>query len=942
MRLVRPLEEFASLLNTVQAPSRYIGGEFGATIKAHAEKDTLYNVVVAFPDLYEIGMSNLAIKIIYNALNALPDVRCERVFAPDVDFERLLRERHVPLYSLETGMPLASVDFIGFSIGYELGATEVLAMLDTGGIPLLAAERGEGCPIVIAGGCGMTNPAPFADFFDAVMIGEAEGGLFDMVEELAAMKRRGASRADMLAYVSSKPFIWTKDCTHIARRAVQGDFGLKPSVPSWFPLPNVKPVQDHGVVEIMRGCPNGCRFCHGGIYYRPTRVKSLPLIIEEIDHLVFDAGYREISLNSLSSADFPDIEGLLDTLTERYRGYNVSFQLPSLKVNSMSLPLLEKLSAVRKSGLTFAVETPEEAWQLSLNKEVYAQHLEAIIKEAKAKGWSSAKFYFMVGLPVGDYFGGEGNPGGKTEEETIVDFLLELQKRTHIQCNVNVGVFIPKAHTPYQWVRQLTPEEAARKMDYIYRHLPRGKFKLGRHNYDMTVLEGLLSRGDRRAGKLILGAYLKGARLDAWDEHLAENMRFWNEAFDEAGWDVKGWIYRDWSTDEALPWDGVSLGPAKGFYKKEWEKSVRHLLTQRCQHDCDHPCGICNGREHVSVHSPQEIADSSRGLANKKLVLPPERPESNIPILYRVLFSFRRTDGGEYTAYLAQVEMFRKAILRSNLPFVFTAGFNPLPRLEFATAMSLGIPSLEETATCYLYEPCTPEVFLATMNKVLPPFFRLTEALVFPVTNLRKRETLSQGLWGCQYRYDCADAFAISDFFASQEARPFFAEGSAYRFAPLMQEHGTDYTLISPATAAAFSHGADKPRSFLVEAPASDKKFRAALEAFTGYRWYELVRVQKTHTIALADVSGWTAADEENWRYNNASFHRPAPASVSGAERHVLFMDLYRNIAAINLELINKKKELEAERKEFYALHPDVLKKHQYEDDRKRADGIKR
>lgn len=926
MKLVHPLEDFGPLLNTVQAPSRYIGGEYGAIIKPHAAGEQMYNAVVAFPDLYEIGMSNLAIKIIYNALNALPGVRCERVFAPDVDFEHLLRTTKIPLYSLETGMPLSAVDFLGFSIGYELGATEVLAMLDTGGIPLLAKERSEGCPIVIAGGCGMTNPAPFADFFDAVMIGEAEGGLFTLVEELAAMKRQGAGRAEMLAYVASKPFIWTKDCGHIARRAVQGSFGLEPSVPAWFPQPNAKPVQDHGVVEIMRGCPNGCRFCHAGVYYRPTRVKSLPLIIEEIDHLVFDAGYREISLNSLSSADFPDIEGLLDILTERYKGYNVSFQLPSLKVNSMSLPLLEKLSTVRKSGLTFAVETPEEAWQLSLNKEVYAQHLEAVIREAKAKGWSTAKFYFMVGLPVGDYFGEEGNPGGKSEEETIVDFLLELQKRTHIQCNVNVGVFIPKAHTAYQWVKQLTPEEAARKMDYIYRHLPRGKFKLGRHNYDMTVLEGLLSRGDSRAGQVILGAYRKGARLDAWDEHLAQNMQYWNAAFDEAGWDVKGWIYRDWNLDETLPWDGVSLGPAKAFYQREWQRSLDHLLTQRCMSNCDHPCGICNSKEKVSVHSEQELEKVSASLQNKTIPLPPERPESNIPVLYRVLFNFTRMDGGEYTAYLAQVEMFRKAILRSNLPFVFTVGFNPLPRLEFATAMSLGIPSHEETATCYLYDPCTPEEFIAAMNRVLPPFFHLTEALVFPVTNLRKRETLSQGLWGCQYRYTFAEGVDSNAFFAVPETRTLFEDSNGCRIAPVSDTAGN--SLLSLESTRDFLKLPSKPRSFLLEAPASDKKFRTALETVSGKKWYELAQVEKLHTIARADVSGWTAADEENWRYKNATFQRSSAASDSSSDSRVLFMDLYRTIAAINLELINKKAELEAERKNFYARHPDLREKH--------------
>ena len=328
--LIAPLKIFGSKLNSVQSPSRYVGGEFGITVKPHSDSDEYFNFAVAFPDLYEIAMSNLAVKIIYNGLNLLPNVRCERVFAPDVDFENLLKENNVPLYTIETGIPLFKTDMIGFSIGYELGITEVLAMLDSGKVHLLANERTEDEPIVIAGGCGVTNPAPFSDFFDAFFIGEAEPALFNLVEDLSKLKKNGVSRKELLEFIESKNFIWTKKKhleKKVARRAVQADFGLVPSVSGWFPLPSSKPVQDHGVVEIMRGCPNGCRFCHAGIYYRPMRVKNKNLIIEEIDHLVFDAGYREVSLNSLSSADFPEVSNLLDILNERYKGFNVSFQL---------------------------------------------------------------------------------------------------------------------------------------------------------------------------------------------------------------------------------------------------------------------------------------------------------------------------------------------------------------------------------------------------------------------------------------------------------------------------------------------------------------------------------------------------------------------------------------------------------------------------------------
>ena len=444
MKVINPMEVFGSELCAVQNPSSYIGGEIGTIIKPHADSnqaengkgDDLFNFAIAFPDIYSIGMSNQAIKIIYNGLNARPSVRCERVFAVETDFENLLKKKSIPLYTLETGMPLSSVDMIGFSIGYELGITGVLSILDLGGVPVLKKDRTESDPIVIAGGVGATNPAAFCDFFDAVFIGEAEGGMFDLIEDLGKMKKAGAGRSELLKELRRHPSVWSEnmtmeECGHtLARRAIQENFGLVPSVESFMPLPNIKPVQDHGVVEIMRGCPNGCRFCHAGIYYRPQRIKSRELIFSEIDRLVNEAGYREISLTSLSSADYPDIGGLLEELNLRYANQNVSFQLPSLKVNSFTLPILEQLSEVRKSGLTFAVETPEEAWQLRLNKEVYAQHLVDIITEAKKRGWNKAKFYFMVGLPFPE-------TEEKTEESVIVDFLLDIQEKTRIQCNVN-------------------------------------------------------------------------------------------------------------------------------------------------------------------------------------------------------------------------------------------------------------------------------------------------------------------------------------------------------------------------------------------------------------------------------------------------------------------------------------------------------------------------
>lgn len=898
--LIQPLSVFGAELNSVRSPARYIGGEYGITVKPHADGDSYCNFGIAFPDLYEIAMSNLAVKIIYNGLNRISGVRCERVFAPDTDFEELLRKKNVPLYTLETGMPLYGLDVLAFSIGYELGITEVLAMLDCGRIPLVSDERKEGCPIVIAGGCGVTNPAPIADFFDAIMIGEAEGGLFALAEELKELKDRGASRQEMLSHIESKPFMWTKksclpDGEKTARRAVQAEFGIEPSVPSWLPIASVKPVQDHGVVEIMRGCPNGCRFCHAGIYYRPMRVKRTELIISETDSLVSDAGYREISLNSLSSADFPHVEQLLDTLNERYKGWNVSFQLPSLKVNSLSLGILEKLSTVRRSGLTFAVETPDELWQLSLNKEVYAQHLEEIIQEAKSRGWSTAKLYFMIGLPLGSCLQEDTDsaPAGSegSEEKAIADFLLELQSRTRIQCNVNVGIFIPKPHTAYQWARQISPERAKEKIEWIRQQLPRGKFRLGRHNYDATVLEGLISRGNRDAGAVILDAYRRGARLDAWDEHLELNREYWSKAFENAGWDVNGWIFRSWNLDEPLPWDGVSLGPSKQFFKKEWQKSVSHTLTDRCSSSCTHKCGVCGTGAAGNIVCRSECKETvSDCMKNKTFFQPEIHPQSNIPVLYRVLFSFSKKDGGEFIPYLSQVDLFRRALLRSRLPAVFTSGFNPLPRLEFATAIALGIPSREEIASCCLYSSVDAAEFTETLNSLLPAGFTVTESLVFPVTTLRKREPLSQGLWGCTY--SCR----------------FFSDCDAELFMNSLQMKSIQDSIPQISV-----HGGGSGE-FSISLPCSDKLFRQAAESFSGKKWFELMSLEKTATLAKPEICGWTAADEENWRKDSRNFIK-SQDTVPLSSSPVSFMELYRAIAQINRELIQKKEQLDMERK---------------------------
>lgn len=898
MTLINPVTRFGTKLCSVQNPSSYTGGEFGCTIKPHVQDDSLFNFGMAFPDLYSLGMSNQAIKIIYHGANAKPDVRCERVFAVDRDFEQLLVETDTPLYTLETGMPLNELDMLGFSIGYELGITQILSMLELGKIPLLAKDRGPDDPVVICGGVGATNPQAFSGFFDAVFIGEAEGGMFDLIEELAVLKKNGANRNQILQKFIEHPSVWSvnmsvESCGHdVARRAVFEDFGRNDGIKSYLPLPNIKPVQDQGVVEIMRGCPNGCRFCHAGVYYRPQRVKTKRRIFEEVDLLVHHAGYRKISLTSLSSADYPDIGGLLTELNERYKDENVSFQLPSLKVNSFTMPILEQLSEVRKSGLTFAVETPEEAWQLRLNKEVYAQHLVELIQEAKKHGWNKAKFYFMVGLPFPE-------TDELSEEKVIVDFLIDLQKKTKIQCNVNVGTFIPKPHTAYQWIRQISMEESERKMRYIRENLPKQFFKVGTHDIFTSWLEGLVSRGDERAGRIVLDAYRHGARFAAWEDHLREDRQIWNEAVLRAGFDVNEFVLRERAKDEKLPWDNVSLGPAKNFYIKEWNNSEAEKLTNVCKPDCDHRCGVCNNKVSVNLDTLKD-AQFIPATPPKQTTV---RMLENVPVLYRVIFGYKKANGSQFFAHISHIEMFNRAILCSKLPFVYSLGFNPVPRLEFATTLSLGLESFEEIGSAILYEDISSEKFMELINKTLPPALQITKAFIFPITNQRRRESISGALWGSEYIYDFYDGEEkLSEFLKSQSAQEF------------VQDKNIELIQNGSQLKAILTFKKDRP-------------FRNAIEEFTGKKIFDSCSIKKIQNFAKPEIAGWTPEINEAYQKNldevksheamlklNEEFKNKKVSSRDIVEsdygEKTTYWELYERIALVNKKLIRQRDEM--------------------------------
>ncbi|MBM3266590.1 MAG: TIGR03960 family B12-binding radical SAM protein [Candidatus Sericytochromatia bacterium] len=738
-------------MRRVEKPARYLGNEWGATRKAW--DDVTVRLALAFPDLYEVGMSHLGSKILYQLLNRRADALCERVFAPAPDMERAMREAGFPLFGLESLRPLTEFDGIGFSLSYELTYTNILNMLALAGIPVERQDRETGdWPLVFAGGPNSFNPEPFADFVDFVVVGDGEDVVHDLVDAFHSFKTHGTPRQEALKALTRISGVYVPQFygveylgpnQPIARFVPDPDVSLpvrKRTVqelqndfhPTETPVPYVPIVHDRVPTEVRRGCDAGCRYCQAGFIYLPVRERKAEDVVSLTSQTIRCTGYEEYSLFSLSSGDYTQSREVVQPLTMANSPLGASMSLPSLRVDSFSLEMATAAQHIRKSTFTFAPEAGSQRMRDIINKNISEEEIRYAIRETYRAGWQALKLYLMIGLP------------GETHEDVtaIVDLIDKIKRdcdelrradsrpRPPIRINLTVSTFVPKPHVPFQWRAQDDLDQITAKQQYLFAEMRKRGVKVSAHDKHTSELEAVLSRGDRRLCRLVKRAWELGAAHDAWSEHHRPEL--WARAAQEVGVDFGFYAHTRWEYDWTLPWDAIDSGITKRHLVRDDKLADELYQNDHCSKKC-WGCGVCF---RLDVH--HDLA--GKALDKIDCSAPPRQPDFEIADnhpprekVQRLRARFTKLGDVRWISHLDVMRLFERALRRAALPVTFSRGFNPRPSVEFAAPLALGITSEAELVDVYLGEALDPADYAARLNAALPPEVQLTAAWEVPV-----------------------------------------------------------------------------------------------------------------------------------------------------------------------------------------------------------------